>query len=79
MTNLDRAIVRVTSEYDHRTRKPLVIRLEEGGRLVRIKVKGARTWYTVTVREIWVAGARNKAAELRAERIRRRQERKGKA
>jgi hypothetical protein len=71
-----RDVTRQTSEYDHRTRKPLVIRLVEGGKLVRLKVKGTRRWYTVTVKQIWLQGALNRAAELRAEKKARREARK---
>lgn len=76
MTELTRPVTRQTSERDHRTGKPLVIRLEEGGRLVRMKVKGSRTWYTIGVKEIWVAGARNKAARIKAERKAKREARR---
>ena len=70
-TKLTRAVVRETSEIDHRTRKPYIIKLEEGGKLVKLKVKGERSWYTVTVRQLVVLGGRNKVEEerrLKAER-----------
>jgi hypothetical protein len=60
-----RAIVRQTAERDHRTGKPLLVRLELGGHLVRVKVKGERRWYTVTVSQLWMLGAKNRAAEIR--------------
>lgn len=49
-TKLNRRVVRETTEIDHRKHKPLVILLEEGGKLVKIKVKGERRWYTLTYR-----------------------------
>ena len=77
MTGLDsRGVVRVTNERDHRSGKPLVIALMPGGRLLRIKVKGARRWYVVTVKQVWYQGALNRAAEIRAEKAARRRARK---
>ena len=76
MIELRRPVTRVTAERDHRTGRPLVIRLEEGGRLVRMRAKGTRRWYTVSVKEIWLCGARNRAQEIRAERKARKEERK---
>jgi hypothetical protein len=64
---LTRPVVRETAERDHRTGKPLIIRLEEGGHLIRMKVKGERRWYTVRLAEVWFLGAKNRAAELRLE------------
>lgn len=69
MTPLQRAVTRVTAVMDARTRKPLVVRLEVGGQLLRIRPKGDRSWYTVTYQQIAVLGARNKAAELKAVRL----------
>lgn len=69
MTKLDqRPVTRETMTLDPiRRRKPLVVRLEQGGRLLRIKVKGTRTWYTIGFDEIYRAAIRLKAAALRAE------------
>ena len=64
-TKLDRPVVRETSERDHRTGKPLIIKLEAGGKLVKLKVKGERSWYTVTIKQILVMGAQNLVAEQR--------------
>jgi hypothetical protein len=68
MITLKRNVTRETNLIDYRTRKPIVIQLVEGGDIVRIKAKGARTWYSVTYQQIWVLGAQNRAAEIRAER-----------
>jgi hypothetical protein len=76
MVKVDRAVVRETAEIDYRTRKPFVLMLVPGGRLLKIKVKGSRSWFTVTVKQVWQAGAQNRAVELRAEKAARRKERK---
>lgn len=82
MIQVTRPVTRQTAEIDHRTRKPLVIQLVPGGRLVRVKPKGSRKWYTVTVRQIYLQGALNLVAEKRAakraEREARKREREGK-
>lgn len=70
MTGLSRPVTRETREIDARTRRPLVIRLEEGGKLVKIRPKGTRNWYVVTVKQILIMGAKNLIQErkrLRAE------------
>ncbi len=74
MIKVNRAVTRETGILDHRTRRPLVLQLVPGGKLVRIKVKGSRRWYAVTVGQILLQGALNKAAELRAEKKARREE-----
>lgn len=77
MTGLQtRPVVRETTCLDHRTSKPIVIRLETGGKLVRLKVKGERTVYTVTVAQLWRLGAENKLKEQRLEREARKRERR---
>ena len=76
MIRVNRPVVRETGHTDYRTRKPYVIRLEVGGRLVRVKVKGQRKWYTVTVEQIVAMGAMNLVQQKRAERKARRQARK---
>ena len=69
MTPLNRAVVRQTNEIDARTGKPLVVRLEVGGRLVKIRPKGDQQWYSVTYAQIAVMGARNAAAVIRARKL----------
>jgi len=68
MTPCNRRVVRVTSEIHGPSRKPFVIRINEGGKTVSIKIKGRRTWFTVTIRQLWTMGAWNRAAEIKAER-----------
>jgi hypothetical protein len=57
-------------------RRPLVILLEQGGHLVRIKPKGTRKWYSVTYAQIYRLGIHNRAAEIRQEKQERRDARK---
>jgi len=77
MTGLTRrAVVRVTSEVDHRTRRPFVVRLEAGGHLIRVKTLGSRTWFTVTVKQLWQLACETRAREVRAEKMRLREERR---
>jgi len=73
---LKKRVVRETNEVDSRTGKPLIIMLAEGGKLVRIKVKNERTWYTVSIKEIYVMGGRNKADDIKREKLARKEERK---
>lgn len=65
MIGLQRRVRRITNEIEPRSRRPLVIELVEGGRLVRIREKGRRTCYTVTYHQIWVQGARNAALAIK--------------
>lgn len=78
MTTLDKRGVRRETNTPEpcRRRKPLIVLLEVGGRLLRIKVKGDRKWYTVPYEEIYRVGVRIRAVELRAEKIARRKARK---
>jgi hypothetical protein len=76
LTRLTRPVVRQTDALDSRTRKPIVIRLEAGGLLVRLWAKGERTRYTIHVRQLWILGGENRAAEIKAEKLRRREERR---
>lgn len=73
-TKLTRAVKRETAEIIPTTRRPLIIELCEGGRIVRIREKGRRTFYTVTYRQIWVEGARNAAHALKLAKAARRAE-----
>lgn len=77
MTNLDvRPVTRETRTLDPcKRRKPLVVRLEVGGRLLRIKAKGDRRWYAVPFEEIYRLGLRIRAQELRAEKAARKKNR----
>lgn len=57
MIRCKRRVIRETSEIHGPTRKPFVVRINEGGRTVSIKIKGRRTWFTVTIRQLWTMGA----------------------
>ncbi len=76
-TKCRRRVIRETSEIHGPTQKPYVLRINEGGRSVSIKIKGRRTWYTVPTKQLWTMGAWNKAAEVRAARAAKRKEKKG--
>ncbi len=71
MTPCKRRVIRLTS-VPSQYGKPYVLRINEGGKTVSIKVKGSRTWFTVTTQQIWTMGAWNRAAELKAERAEKR-------
>ena len=75
MTGLDkRSVKRETNTLDPiKCRRHLVVLLEVGGRVLRIKVKGDRQWYTVPFDEIYRMGCRIRAQELKEERQRRRE------
>jgi hypothetical protein len=45
--------------------------LAEGGKILRIRPKGTRRWYSVTYADIYRLAVRGRAAELRAEKSRR--------
>jgi hypothetical protein len=66
MIKLARRVVRQTSVVDPRSRRPLVIELAEGGLGVRIREKGRQHGYFVPYSEIYLAGARIRAQEIKA-------------
>jgi hypothetical protein len=71
MTNLDkRPVKRETRAIDttRSGRRPFVVLLEVGGRVLRIKPKGTRHWYTVPYEEIYRAGVRIRSQELKTAR-----------
>lgn len=78
MAGLDkRAVVRETNTLDPvRRRKPLVVKLEVGGKMVRIKVKGERRWYAVGYADLYRMGCSIRSVELRAEKTAAKQARK---
>ena len=78
-TKCRRRVIRETSEIHGPTQRPFILKINEGGKTVSIKIKGRRTWFTVTVKQIWTTGAWNAAAVIRAERKRKREERKREA
>lgn len=67
MTTLDkRGVRRETNTLDPvKRRRVLVVMLEQGGRLLRVKVKGDRKWYTCTFEQIYRLGCHNRAQEIR--------------
>ena len=71
-----RRVVRVTSEIHGPTQQPFVLRIDPGGRTVGIKIKGRRTWFVVTTRQIFTQGGWNAAAAIKAEKQRLKAERK---
>jgi hypothetical protein len=73
--SITHVIVRELPIHDHRTGKPLVLTLEPGSKLIRIRVKRERRSYWVTLDQLWHLAASNRAAELRAERAARKQQR----
>lgn len=76
VTKLTRAVERQTAEVDQRTRRPIIIRLEAGGRILKLRAKGSRGHYVVTVAQLWLLGAKNRAVELRLEKEQKRKARR---
>lgn len=57
MTNLQRkGVVRVTEVVD--AGRKIVIRLEEGGKLIRFRLMGTRQWYDLHVQTAYIAAVR---------------------
>jgi len=78
VTNLDtRPVKRETRTLDPvKRRKVLVVKLEVGGKLLRIKCKGERHWLTIPFDEVYRLGCRLRAVEIRAEKAARRKARR---
>ncbi len=76
MIEVTRALTRQLGETDYRRKKPYVLQLVPGGKLIRIKVKGERTWYTCSVKQIFQLAVNNRAAELRALKREKREQRR---
>lgn len=67
-TPLTRRVVRETTLFTHRRpTKPILVCLEEGGKLMRLWVKGERTKYTVSIQAVYELGARIRLEEIREE------------
>lgn len=66
MTPAKRRVIRETNELNGPSGKPYVLRIDPGGATVSIKIKGRRTWFTVTTKQIFTMGAWNAAAAIRA-------------
>lgn len=70
-TTLDRRPVkRETNTIDDTRggRKPFVILLEQGGRMLAIRPKGTKKWYRVDYKTIWRAAVAIRRQEIIAER-----------
>lgn len=66
-----RAVVRETNALEPSfRRKPLVIMLELGGKLLRIKEKGTHKWYDVDYATIYRMAVHIRAAEIKQEKKR---------
>ncbi len=69
MTGLDRPITRETMTIDTMRggRRLLVVRLEEGGKVLKIRPKGTRRWYTLDYASIYRAAVMAHARAIAAE------------
>lgn len=56
--------------------RPLLVRLEAGGKLVRVRQKGLRTWHTLPIQALFVAAVRCTVEELRRIKREKREERR---
>lgn len=65
MTNLDRPVTRETRAIDttRSGNRPLIVMLEAGGRIVRIRPKGTKRWYSVPYEAIYTLAIHTKAQE----------------
>lgn len=79
-TKLHRPVTRETSDRDPVWGRLLMVRLEEGGKMLRIWQKGRRKKFTVTYADLWRFAfqtyAKAAVAQRAAERKARRAERK---
>lgn len=74
VTKLNRPVTRETTfRYQGRA---IIVRLEEGGKVIRVKSKGRRQWYTATVEQLFWIACRNFAAEIKAAKKKAREERR---
>lgn len=66
-TKITKDVSRVTNFIDQRTGKPIILTIDEGGKLIHLRAAGDRkkNQYTVAIADIWYAGARNKAVDLK--------------
>ncbi len=72
-TKLTRRVIRETSTVAGA--RPIMLMLEVGGRVIRLKEKGRRRWFTVDIGSVFRLAVR---AELGADKLKRRQERQAK-
>jgi len=73
MTKVTRPVRRETG-YSYRGR-PIMLLLEEGGKLIRLREKGRRRWFTISIETVFWLAVRT---ETEAEKQRRREERRQK-
>ena len=75
MTTLDKRAVRRETNVPDTTRsgrRPFIVLLEQGGRVVKIKPKGTRRWYVVDYASIFRLGVQVRAREIAEEKKARR-------
>lgn len=70
MTPIRAPIKRLTAiqDPDH-SGQPLVILIEEGGAMIRVKPRRQRSWYSCSLKQLWRLAVQNRADEIKAERI----------
>lgn len=73
-TRLTRKVVRETG-YRPKDR-PIVILLEEGGTLVRLREKGRRRWVTTTIQSIYWTACREECERTKADRRAKREQKR---
>lgn len=56
--------------------RPIIVRLDAGGRLIRVKQKGQRKWHVATVEQLFFLAAKNTAVEIKKLKDEARKERK---
>ena len=77
MTRLTRPVKRETNAVvrDRGRMRPLMVKLEEGGHLMRLWPKGTRQVYTVPFEAVYRLGVQIRVEEMRAEKAAKRKER----
>ena len=63
----------------HHSGKPIVVELVEGGKIVRMWLKGDRKKLTLTYQQMWVLASHNAALEARQAKARAREEKRRQA
>lgn len=75
LTGIDARPVTRETAYCYRGR-PIIIRLEAGGRVVRVKEKGRRVWHTVAIETIFYQAVGNTARDIKAAKAKAKEEAK---
>jgi hypothetical protein len=81
MTGLDeRRVIRLTNVIDttRAGRRPLVVMLEIGGKLIRFRPLGTRRWYTLSIAVGWQKALTDAARDAAAEKLARKKARAAK-